>query len=211
MTSNHFSTRAPRAIARVTSLIPAFLLLLLSAPSANGQAVRPSGGSGEHLLRVGVAGGVVVPTAAARGAFERGVHAEGFLLLNVGFPLRINLGYQKFNLKQAVLGAPGNSGTSSILGGGLGTQIHLFGGPVRPYITAGLGAFDIRTLAGGSGSGSTSASQTRFGVDGGAGIAVALGRLSAFVEGRVQNVYSDRGVINAKSIQAVPVSFGFLF
>ena len=39
-----------------------------------------------------------------------------------------------------------------------------------------------------------------------------LGRLSAFVEGRVQNVYTkDTGVINSKDIRAVPVSFGLLF
>jgi hypothetical protein len=58
---------------------------------------------------------------------------------------------------------------------------------------------------------STSTSQFSFGLDGGAGLAVSIGRLSAFVEGRVQNVYTQKGMTNLKSIQSVPVSFGILF
>jgi hypothetical protein len=40
---------------------------------------------------------------------------------------------------------------------------------------------------------------------------VRFGRVSAFGEGRVQNVYTnDTGVINKKSITQVPVLFGIL-
>lgn len=120
--------------------------------------------------------------------------------------LRFNLGYQKFNYKD-VLGL--NGGTSSILSGTGGLQINLIKGPVRPYITAGLGAFDVRSTAD-STTGVTT-SKVNFGIDDGAGLAFTFGRIDAFVEGRVQNVYTcNSGVINSKSIQTVPVSFGIL-
>lgn len=89
-----------------------------------------------------------------------------------------------------------------------GTQIYLIGGPLRPYITAGVGAFHIRSAL----SGQATTSQMKFGVNGGAGLTLKLGPISAFVEGDVQNVYtSEGGLIDTKTIQAVPVSFGLLF
>jgi hypothetical protein len=48
-------------------------------------------------------------------------------------------------------------------------------------------------------------------IDGGAGIALKIGRLEAFIEGRVQNVYTNEGAIDASTIRAVPVTFGILF
>ena len=46
---------------------------------------------------------------------------------------------------------------------------------------------------------------------GGAGLAFTLGRIDAYVEGKVQNVYSDQGLIDTKSIRVIPVSFGIVF
>lgn len=173
---------------------------------------------GQHVIRIGAAGGVVVPTSNTRAALRQGVQAQAFLLVNVlgGLPLRFNLGYQKFGLKQALAGSipPSTTdpGSTQILAGVAGTQIDLMHGPVRPYITLGLGGFNIRSLtSAAAGSTSTSESQLDFGIDGGAGLSLRLGRLNAFLEGHVQNVYSGRGLIDAKSIQAVPVSFGVLF
>ncbi len=180
------------------------------------RAQQPLTDDGQHLVRIGAAGGVVVPTADTRAALKSGVHAQAFLLVNLlrGVPLRFNLGYQKFNLKQA-LNAAGtaplaDTGSTQILAGVAGTQIDLLHGPVRPYLTLGLGGFDVRSLMNAA-AGPSTVSQMKFGVDGGAGLAIRIGRLDAFVEGHLQNVYTDRGLIEAKSIQAVPVSFGVLF
>jgi hypothetical protein len=116
--------------------------------------------------------------------------------------LRFNFGYQKFEY-QNVLNAP--SGAQEILSGVGGLQINLLHGPVRPYLTAGVGAFDLRGL-----SDSSQASKINFGIDAGAGLALALGRVSAFVEGRVQNVYTKNGgfIQSAKQINVIPVTFG---
>ena len=165
----------------------------------------------QHLVRVGFAGGVVVPTADARNALKNGVQGQGFLLLNLGgFPLRLNLGYQHFDLAD-VLKSSQQTGSSNILGGAAGTQIDLLHGPVRPYLLAGVGGFNVTNLLTQGTGQSTSTSQFNFGLDGGGGLAVSLGRLSAFVEGRVQNVYTQHGATSLKSIQSVPLSFGILF
>ncbi len=176
---------------------------------------------GRHLVRIGVAGGVVVPTSDTRAALKQGVQAQAFVLVNLlrGVPLRFNLGYQKFDLKQALGAAtnPGSfadTGSTRILAGVAGTQIDVLHGPVRPYITLGLGGFDVRsvmTAAAGAAAPAGSVSQLKFGIDGGAGLALKIGRLDAFVEGHLQNVYTERGLVDARSIQAVPVSFGVLF
>lgn len=202
-------------IRRFTLTMAALVLPLMAVPSM-GQAQQLTD-DGQHMIRIGAAGGVVVPTADTRTALKQGVHAQAFVLVNLlrGMPLRFNLGYQKFNLKQALSGAPSSSstpdaGSTEILAGVAGTQIDLLHGPVRPYVTLGLGGFDVRNALTAAAAG-TSVSQLRFGLDGGAGLALKIGRLDAFVEGHLQNVYTQRGLIDARSIQAVPVSFGVLF
>jgi len=184
--------------------LPAALLAALGSASAQ---------QDQHLVRIGFAGGVVVPTADARNALKNGVQGQGFLLFNLGgFPLRLNLGYQHFSLADALKSAQSGTtdGSSSILGGVAGTQINLLPGPVRPYILAGVGGFNVTNMLTANGQ-STSTSQFNFGLDGGAGLAISIGRLSAFVEGRVQNVYTQHGMTDLKSIQSVPVSFGIMF
>jgi hypothetical protein len=165
-----------------------------------------SGMPKRHLIRVGFGGGLSVPTSNAKEALKSGVNGQGYLLLDTGVlpPLRFNIGYQRFSLKDALTG--GADEHSSILSGVAGLSINLLSlGPVRTYVTAGLGAFNISQSTAGS------TSTTKFGVDAGAGLALKFGRLEGFIEGRVQNVYTDAGFINQKNIQSIPVTFGLLF
>jgi hypothetical protein len=92
-------------------------------------------------------------------------------------------------------------------------------GPLRPYVTAGLGAFSITDAIESLGTPTAevstqtlgSTTTTRFGIDGGAGLALKLGRLEGFIEARLQNVYTEAGAIDTRSIRSVPVTFGILF
>jgi hypothetical protein len=184
---------------------------LVSTPAASqmGGSMIPE----RHLIRVGFGGGVSVPTSHSADALKTGLNGQAFVLLDpgLGFPLRFNVGYQKFDFTQFGLDPLASSGQSQIVSGVAGININLLRlGPLRPYATAGLGAFNVRdefTAAGPTESTAT----TRFGIDGGAGLALRIGRLEAFIEGRVQNVYTDQGAIDARSIRAVPVTFGILF
>lgn len=201
---------------RSLTTIAATILLPLLAATGSARAQQQLDDDGRHLIRIGVAGGLVVPTANTRAALERGVQAQVFLLANVlrGVPLRFNLGYQKFDLKQALggglPGAAADSGSTRILAGVAGTQIDLLHGPVRPYVTVGVGGFNIASVVSASAE-TPSSSRLKFGIDGGAGLMLRIGRFDAFIEGHLQKIYSDRGLIDVKSIQAVPVSFGVLF
>jgi hypothetical protein len=185
-----------------TVLVP--LLALPFSPShVHAQYKQP-------ILSVGFGGGVIVPVGKAKDDFKNGYTGQGFLLVHLG-PLpaiRINLAFQKFDYKEA-LGIP--DGHSNVFSGTGGLQIFLIPGPVRPYVTAGLGAFSVSSVSDSVSGTIHTTSKVHFGIDGGAGLSVRFGRVSAFGEGRVQNIYTnDSGVINRKSITQVPVLFGIL-
>jgi hypothetical protein len=173
---------------------------------------------GQRRLTIGLGGGAIVPRTNAR--FQNvltGATGQAFLLLRLlpGFPaLRIgaDVSHMKFGKAYSGFGeeTPGTSRTQ--LAGIASLRFDLLPGPVRPYILAGVGAFNIRdALANGNASDST-LSVTKIGIDGGAGISFRMGRIAGFVETRIQNVYTkDQGLINTKTIQAFPITFGLIF
>lgn len=165
------------------------------------------------MIQVGFGGGMSVPTSNVKEAFENGVHGRGFMLVNLpGIPaLRFDLSGTRFDWKEAVVGGPTAEGQSQVLAGLANVSINLLKGPIRPYVMAGVGAFHIRNELTTPGETDETSSQTRFGIDGGAGIAIKIMRLEMFVEGRVQNVYTEQGMIDTKSIQTIPVTFGIIF
>lgn len=185
-------------------------LVLAAAPVAG--AAQASGPPQEHRLRIGFGGGMEVPTSRAGDVFKTGVTGQGFLLINLGVlpAIRVNLGYSKFDYQDLVSGGA-QGGNTQVLSAVAGMRVNLMRGPVRPYLLAGLGAFNVRSSAVDIEGGSVSQTATKFGIDGGAGVAFSLGRLDAFVEGRVQNVYTDQGFIDTKSIRTIPVTVGIIF
>ena len=192
------------------------LAVLSSAAIAQGRPMMA--GEEQHMVRVGFGGGVTVPVSNARDAFKDGVNGTGFVLVHLGeLPaLRFAFTYDRFNLKSGATSLAGTSqgdvGHSSILGGTAGLKLHLLPGPVRPFVMAGVGAFNVQQLVNAATGGSTTTSDTNFGVDGGAGVEIKIGRIAAFAEGRIQHVYTkNSGMINKSSIQSVPVSFGVMF
>jgi hypothetical protein len=190
-------------------LAAASIVLTATATSAHAQ---------QHKLRIGFGGGMSVPVSDAGDAYKSGFNGKGFLLVNLGgLPsFRIDLGYQKFDYKQEFqnpLGSDATNATSQILSGVAGIHLDLIRvGPVRPYLLAGLGAFNVRSSLDSLGNDTGTVSQTRFGIDGGAGVAFTLGkRLDAFVEAKIQNIYTDQGAIDTKSIRVIPITFGIMF
>jgi len=139
-----------------------------------------------------------------------------------GLPLslRADLSYNHFTFKDDLPFSSGGTGTSTdditqqILGGLANVSIPFRMGPVSPYITAGLAGFNIKTNLGDVVPGEQDESATKFAVNGGLGLSMKLFGASAFVEAKLNNVYTDGKVIGSKELkdlQFVPVTFGFVF
>ena len=161
----------------------------------------------ERPFKIGLGGGVSVPVSDAKSAFDNGFHGKAMFQWKMPvlpFAIGASLGYEKFDLKAL---APGVAGTSRILSA-LGNVNYEFPvGPVKPYVTAGLGAFNLDTSVDGVSGGS----QTKFGIDGGLGVKFSLGSISAFAEGRIENIFTDQGVNQSVNTQVIPVTFGVFF
>ena len=195
-------------------------LLALSFPSA---ARAQFGGDApmERPVQIGFGGGVIVPreTASFR-ELKNGAQGQGFVLfrLPAGLPpLRFNVDYARMKFERATPRTPGSAlldtaeAERTSIAGVAGMRIELLRGPVRPYLLAGLGAFSVKDAVEQAGR-TSDYSNVNFGIDGGAGLAIRLGPISAFAEARLQNVYTkEKGLIEAKSIQNIPVTFGLVF
>jgi opacity protein-like surface antigen len=170
-------------------------------------------------LQIGIGGGAVVPRTNARAQdVLTGATGQAYLLLRLapGFPAlrigadfaRMKFGEAQSGFSQAALGT-----TRTQLGGIASLRFDLLPGPVRPYILAGVGGFNIRDAIDSTGKANAATfTTTKIGVDGGAGLSFRMGRISGFLETRIQNVYTkEQGLINTKSIQAFPITFGLIF
>jgi opacity protein-like surface antigen len=188
----------------------------LSAALAGSAFAEPTGMESNKMLSFGLGGGVAVPVSDAKDAFKNGFSGQGFVRLNMqgmGFAPRLDFTFSKFDLNSAKIAAPGTTvtGTSQMIAGLASLQFFVMPGDIRPYIIAGIGAYNLSTDVSGASGGSES--NTRFGINGGAGVLLKLGHtLHAYIEGHIDNIYSDTGgVIDTNSIQVVPVTFGVVF
>ena len=197
---------------RTRYLVGLATLVTLSSVAAAQPADFASGS--RRPIRIMIGGGASVPIGDFGDSYNSGYNVQGSLLFNfAGFPiaLRTDVNYTRLKLKD-LIGLPPSSSYSSdatsLLGGLANLSFSLGMGPIRPYVIAGLGAFKIDPA---ELSTAPTESSIEFAVNGGAGLRIKLGGLEAFVEGRLNNVYTDRGVIDTKSIQMIPVTFGIIF
>src|SRR5688500_18710969 len=137
----------------------------------------------ESPVHFGLGGGMSVPVGDAGDALKEGFHVRGILSVKppvLPFGIRGVLGYQKLNLDDTM---PGVEGTGKILSGLANLTFGASAGPLRPYVTAGLGAFSVKSELE-SGSGTTSKTETKFGIDAGVGLEIKLSSLKGFIEAR---------------------------
>ena len=193
-------------------LIPIALVSLASL--AHAQMNDAAMGS-NRLVSIGIGGGVAVPVSDAKDAFKNGFNGQGFVRFNLyQLPIqpRLDFTFSKFDVKDVHLQTPGSSGTGQIFAAIANVQFALtHSGPVRPYIVGGIGAYNTKTDINGVPNVSGTSS-TDFGINAGVGTVFKLGSMvSGYVEGRIDNVYSNKGMINADQVQVVPVTFGIVF
>jgi opacity protein-like surface antigen len=185
----------------------------------HGQGFGGSDYNQTRPVQFGIGGGAIIPRTNARTQdVLAGATGQAYLLLRIapGFPaIRIGADFarMKFGQPQSGVTTTALGSTRTQLGGIASLRLDLLPGPVRPYVLAGVGAFNIRDALTTSGTlNAETFSTTQLGVDGGAGLSFRMGRVSGFIETRIQNVYTkDQGLINTKSIQNFPVTFGLIF
>ena len=168
-----------------------------------------------RLVSIGIGGGVSVPVSDAKDAFDNGFNGQGFVRFNLHqLPIqpRLDFTFSKFDVKDVQLQTPGSSGTGQIFAGIANVQFALtHSGPVRPYIVGGIGAYNTKTDINGVPNVSGTSS-TDFGINAGVGTLFKLGSMvHGYVEGRIDNVYSNKGMIDADQVQVIPVTFGIVF
>jgi hypothetical protein len=182
-----------------------------------------AGAGSTRAVRLAIGGGVSVPTGDYKKVFDNGVNARGSLLFNLGglpFGLRADLDFNRFTATNTQLVTPqiGIPQQTTLdleqqMIGGLGNiSIPILPvGPIAVYATGGVGAFNLKSTVTGTSTEQPSTSVTKFGFDAGGGISLKLGRIDGFIEGRIQNVYTEKGAIDLKSVKVIPVTFGIIF
>ena len=206
-------------------MIVALSLVATTATSADAQFRTNQQGS-RRPVSVAFGGGASVPVGNYKDVLKAGWNGQGSLIFNLpGIPiaLRADLNYNKFTFENSVPFSTGGGGgtvattddiTQQILGGLANITIPFNMGPISPYVTAGLAGFNIKTKFGDAFPGAEDESDTKFAVNGGAGLSMRLMGVSAFIEAKINNVYTDKKLISnkeLKELQFIPVTFGFVF
>lgn len=193
-----------------TRLVIMLPLLLTLASVASALPLKP--------VSIGFGGGVSVPVNDAGDAMKSGWHGSGIVRLNLPmmpFGLQGNFSYNRFKLDEQNVGF---AGSGRILSGIADARFGLpIPGPIKPYLLAGIGTYNIKADPDQSGA-PAAKSTTEFGINGGAGVTIQFPGLpvNAFIEGKIENIYTDQGLSNAVTqdfkTQIIPVTFGiFLF
>ena len=183
-------------------MIVALSLVATTATSADAQFRTNQQGS-RRPVSFAFGGGASVPVGNYKDVLKAGWNGQGSLIFNLpGIPiaLRADVNYNKFtfenNLPFSTAGGGSTVATTDdipqqILGGLANITIPFNMGPISPYVTAGLAGFNIKTKLGDAFPGAEDESDTKFAVNGGAGLSMRLMGVSAFIEAKINNVYTN--------------------
>jgi opacity protein-like surface antigen len=192
------------------------LALMVVVALALPNVVRAQMTDSKRAVSFGIGGGVSAPVNNAERAFKNGFNGQGFVRIGFGMTpiaLRADVTYQNFDLKSIPYTGPTPvtlaSGSGTVMSGLANAQLMLMSGHFRPYLIAGLGAYNVKTEL--DGAPDLSQSDTKFGVNGGGGVQIDLSVFSVYAEARVDNVFTDNSLIGTDQIQVVPVTFGIVF
>jgi hypothetical protein len=79
---------------------------------------------------------------------------------------------------------------------------------IHPYLIAGGGVYNMKAKVDG---GTDNGSDTKFGINGGAGFDMAVGAARVFLEGRFHNVFTSDDATGASNTNFVPITVGVKF
>lgn len=136
----------------------------------------------------GISGGAAIPVGDFSDAVNTGFNVAGHIGIKPGMSpvgLRFEGMYNQFDVKGS-----GNDLKAKILAGTANIVLMQAAAPgaVRPYFIGGLGVYNLKLSS--DALNASSDSKTKFGLNGGAGIDMALSGLNVFVEGRYHHVFT---------------------
>ncbi|HET7471059.1 MAG TPA: outer membrane beta-barrel protein [Gemmatimonadales bacterium] len=173
------------------------LAVVLVAQAAHAQA-----------MSFGLGGGIVVPAGTLSDGNSTGYSGSALVRVQppaspVGF--QVDAFYTRFGLD-------GVAGHSRMIGGTANAVVAFPGASMaRPYLIGGLGLYNGKTTIDGLGS---SDSQTKFGINAGAGFDFGLGKAKLFAEGRFHAIMkgvTDGTTGDEKTAYMIPLTVGLRF
>lgn len=177
------------------------LSLLLGAPTVHAQGAQFSLG-----------GGLGVPLGDFDDAAKLGWHGLAAVsFIPAGWPVGIQIdgSYQQFSLDEGVAGV---DGLKNRLIQGTGNIVYTFASApdatFRPYLIGGGGVYNTKITGADDPGGviDTEGSETKFGINAGAGFNFGAGGAALFIEGRFHNVFTE-----GENTQFIPITLGIRF
>ena len=171
--------------------------LALAATTVAG--ARTAGAQVTSPVHFGLGAGLTVPTSDAGDLFSSGFHGQamvGFSAPMIPLGLRADVVYHQMG------GKNGLDADLKVLGGGVNVMYDLPGVMIKPYLSGGLGMYNVKFDAGSSGS----EDETKFGFNGGVGLKFNLTGFNTFLEARYYSVQTS-----GSSTSFIPVTFGIMF
>lgn len=192
-------------IKSVSLAASAALLSFTIASTAHAQA--------QTMPLLGISAGASIPQSSFGDGVNTGYNVNG--MINIGVPLsplafRGEVGWNHFDLS-------GNNASGNVRMINGTANVVLVPSTVmtaKPYLIAGVGAYNVKTTVDnsggllGTGAFTSSSSDTRLGFNGGVGFAFGLGSVGTIIEARYVTVNGKNG---SGSLSFVPVSFGITF
>jgi opacity protein-like surface antigen len=186
------------------------LALVLGAPTVGAQRTRAHSSSSAITWSAGA--GMSIPTGDLSNGAANGFHLQGASSYHrLGWPidLRAELAYHHFGEKDfTIAGARPNQNVSatnksSMIAGIVDASYSLNSvGRVRPYLLAGPGVYNTRAEVSRNGATPTNSSETKVGLNAGAGMNFSFIGRRAFLEARYNHV--DQAAW-------IPITFGIRF
>jgi hypothetical protein len=160
-------------------------------------------------LSFGLGGGAVVPTGSMADANSTGWSAMAVARLKppvAPLGLQVDAFYTRLGLEGGV------DGHSQIIGGTANAVFAFPGaGPARPYLLGGVGVYNGKTSIDGLGD---SESQTKLGLNAGAGFDFGLGKANLFADVRFHAILKggvDAATLEETTAYMIPVTVGLRF
>jgi hypothetical protein len=168
-------------------------------------------------IGVGIVGGTTSPTGSLSDIAKTGWHAGAFIELKLPvIPVGFRLEGAWHQLHDKPFDGGGGTTGARIAAVTLNATYDILPVPIiKPYLIGGVGEYSARLTTfrgplppsqGVAESLFETTTQTKFGVNGGAGVRLQLGGFAAFVEARWHDILT-----NGKNVQMVPVSVGLRF